>query len=102
MKSIFIYLTVPNEKIAIKISQILLKKRLIACANFFPIKSYYWWDKEIIHDSEAALILKTFKKNYQLIADEIRKIHPYKIPLLAQLETKVNDDYFIWMKEQIK
>ena len=49
---ITVYTTHPDLKTAKRISSVLLKKRLIACANFFPITSMYWWEGKIQNDSE--------------------------------------------------
>ncbi|MCX7956015.1 MAG: divalent cation tolerance protein CutA [Patescibacteria group bacterium] len=102
MKTIFVYLTVSDIKIGEKISKILIEKKLIACVNLFPIKSFYFWEEKIIKDKEIVLLLKTFEEKYKEIEKEIRKIHPYKIPLLAKINTEINIDYFQWMKKQIK
>jgi len=47
MKFIFVYITNPTKKEAEKIARHLLEKHLIACANIFPIESFYWWKKKI-------------------------------------------------------
>ena len=56
MKFIFVYITNPTQKEAEKIAKHLLKKRLVACVNFFPVKSFYWWEGEILSEKEFGLI----------------------------------------------
>lgn len=102
MKPIFIYITNPNEKTAKKIAKSLLSKKLIVCANIFPIKSFYFWENKLNKDNEFILIVKSFDDNYKKIEEEVRKIHPYKVPLIAKIEVDVNNDYLNWMKKQIK
>jgi periplasmic divalent cation tolerance protein len=40
----FFYITNPSKEEAKRIAKHLLDKRIIACANIFPIESMYWWD----------------------------------------------------------
>jgi periplasmic divalent cation tolerance protein len=100
MKTITIYTTHPNLKMAKKIAFHLLKKRLIACANFFPIKSSYWWQKKIVNNQEIGAIFKTKKENWQKIKIEIKKLHPYKIPCIEKIEVEFNEEYKQWVKRE--
>lgn len=99
---IFIYITSPNKKEAEKIARHLLEKKLIACANIFPIKSLYWWKGKIAEDKEFALIGKTFAKNYGKIKKEVEKIHPYEIPCIVKISAIANPKYANWLKKEIK
>lgn len=102
MKPIFIYITNPDKKTAKEIAECLLSKKLAACANIFSIQSLYFWKNKLNNDNEFVLIVKSFEDKYEKIEKEIRKIHPYKIPLIAKISVNINDDYLNWMKEQIK
>ena len=77
---ILIYVTHRNQKAAEKIANHLLKKRLIACANFFPIKSSYWWKGKIENGKEIVSLLKAKEENWHKIKSEIEKIHPCEPP----------------------
>ena len=59
MKFILIYTTHKNIKEAENICNPLLKEKLIACVNYFPITSSYHWKGEIVTASEITAILKT-------------------------------------------
>ena len=61
MSFIVVYITHANLKNAKKISDELLKKRLIACANYFPIQSSYWWKGKIENSDEIVSIVKKKK-----------------------------------------
>ena len=102
MAFIFIYITAANKKEAQKLALPLLEKRLIACANIFPISSVYWWKGKIKNGKEYALIVKTVKKNYNFIKKEIRKIHSYDTPAIIQIPVKVNEKYGEWMKGEME
>lgn len=99
---ITIYTTNPDLKTAKKIASVLLKKRLIACANFFPIKSMYWWKDKIENNSEIVSLLKTKKENWTKVKAEIEKIHPYDIPCIERLSVDSNKSYEEWVKTTTK
>ena len=51
----------------------LVKKRLIACANIFPINSMYWWKGKIVNYKESVIIAKTLEKNFKKVINEVKK-----------------------------
>ena len=59
MSFIMIYVTHKNKEDAEKIARHLLGKKLIACANIFPINSLYLWKGEIERSKEVVSIFKT-------------------------------------------
>ena len=79
-----------------KISMHLLKKKLIACANIFPVKSMYWWKNKIASENENVIIAKTNDKNFNKVVSETKKIHSYKIPCILKINTKANKEYKNW------
>ncbi|MFN3301952.1 MAG: divalent-cation tolerance protein CutA [Patescibacteria group bacterium] len=102
-KIIFIYTTFPNKKSAEKLIEKILKNRLAACLNYWPIFSQYLWNKKIEKSNEWALIIKTVKKNYQKIEKLIKKYHPYEIPaILSWPMTKGEKNYWKWLINEIK
>lgn len=99
---ITIYTTNPDLKTAKKIANVLLKKRLIACANFFPITSIYRWKNKIENDSEVVALLKTKKENWSKVKKEIEKIHPYNVPCIEKLRVDANQSYEDWIQSTTK
>jgi periplasmic divalent cation tolerance protein len=97
---VFVYVTNPNKKVAKKIAMHLLRKRLVACANIFPIESAYWWKGKIENVKEIVLILKTKKENFNKIKNEIKKIHPYSIPCIIKFDVEANKEYEKWIKKE--
>lgn len=93
--------TCKNKAEAKKISNQLLKKRLVSCANLFPIDSIYRWKNKIINDKEYMLILKSFKKHKNIIINQIEKIHSYQVPCIEVIETKSNSKTTKWAKGEI-
>ena len=97
-----IYITCKDKKEAEKISMSLLKKRLIACANIFPIKSIYWWKGKIENQKEALVIAKTLGGKYELIKEEVSKMHSYTIPSILKIDAESNESYDKWVNEVVK
>jgi periplasmic divalent cation tolerance protein len=102
MSFIFVYITNPSKKHAEKIALHLLNKRLIACVNIFPIQSFYWWKEKIEKSKEYVLIAKTIKEKFEKIKEEVKKIHEYKIPLIAKIEVEANKEYESWLKKEVR
>lgn len=97
-----IYITCKDQNEAGKISVHLLKKRLIACANIFPIKSMYWWEGKIVSNNEIAIIAKTLEKNYEKIKEEVSKLHGYTVPCILKIDVEANESYDKWVKEEVR
>lgn len=94
-----LYVTNPDRKTAKKVALHLLKKRLAACVNYFPIGSAYKWKGKIEQDKEWVLIVKTNKAG--AAEKEIKKIHPYSVPCIIRLSVSANKEYEKWLKKEL-
>lgn len=99
---LIIYVTYPNLKEAKKITDHLLKQKLVACVTFFPIKSKFWWQGKINQANEVATLLKTKKENWEKVKKEIKKMHSYQAPGIEKMEFVANKDYEDWLRKVIK
>ena len=97
-----LYVICRDKKEAEKISSHLLKKRMIACSNMFPIRSMYRWKRRIVNSAEYVVLAKTNNKNYKKAADEIKKIHSYDVPCILRIEAKANKEYEEWVNREVK
>ena len=97
-----VYITCKDKKEAEKISLHLLRKRLIACANIFPIKSMYWWKGKIENQAEVVITAKTLEKNYSKIKKEVSKLHSYSVPCILKIDTESNEKYDEWVSGEIR
>lgn len=98
MKIILVYITNPTKKEAERIAGRLLDKKLIACANIFPIESFYWWKGRKKKDNEFVLIGKTLENNFKKIEKETEKIHSYETPCVLKIQAVANGKYYKWLK----
>src|SRR3989338_6291443 len=95
------YITCKDKKEARKISSYLLRKRLVACSNMFPIESLYRWKGKIVDDKEYVILAKTLKGNVNKVRKEVKKIHSYEVPCIIDIDVKANDDFLGWARKEI-
>ena len=102
-KYISIFITVPNMKVANKITNFLIEKKLVTCVNIIPkIKSVYWWEKKVCKSNELLLVMKSIKSNFNKIVKEVEKIHPYEVPEIVCVDITAKKNYLKWIEEYAK
>lgn len=100
---IIIYTDCRNKVEAKKIANMLLKLKLIACANWWPIESAYRWKEKIVNDKEVILILKTRKNYYKKVESIIKKLHSYEVPCICEIDVnKVERKYKEWLMRETR
>lgn len=97
-----ISVTCKDKKEARKIAKALLRKKLVACANMWPVESIYWWQKKMVNDKEILVVFKSLSKNISQIKKEIIKLHSYQTPCLSIEKVDTNQESLKWAKEVIK
>ncbi|MBI4599966.1 divalent-cation tolerance protein CutA [Candidatus Uhrbacteria bacterium] len=101
-KMVFLYVTNETADGAKKIAKHLLEKRIIGCANIFPVNAMYWWEGKLNDETEFVLIVKTTQENCEMARDEIAKIHPFDAPCIIKLDVDPNEKYLQWIKGEIR
>ncbi len=99
---IIIYITYPDLRSAKNLTVHLLKQRLIACANFFPIHNAYWWKGKIEQGKEVVAIVKTSNNNWSRVKTEVKKLHPYETPCILKIHAQANTEYETWVNGEVK
>ncbi len=79
----FVYITASSKEEAEKIARALLEKKLAACVNIFPIKSFFWWQNEIQSAEEYGMIVKTRSEKFSELRDFVKSIHSYTVPCIC-------------------
>ncbi|MBP9728110.1 MAG: divalent-cation tolerance protein CutA [Candidatus Moranbacteria bacterium] len=102
MNFIVIYITHKNKKEAKKVAEALLRDRLIACVNYFPIESSYWWKGELATAKEIVTLVKTKKENWAKVKKAVEAIHPYETPCIMKFDVESNVSYAKWIKDETK
>ena len=97
MDLIFVYITIETKDQAKTLAKQLLDKKLIACANIFPIESMYFWKGNLEETSEHVLIVKTKKDYWETLKTTVTQLHPYEIPCITKMDIDTNQDYENWL-----
>lgn len=103
-KYIVILTTYPSIKEARRITEKLLGKRLIACANIAAgIESIFWWKGRIDKAGEVLVIMKTVKRHFRAVSREIKMSHSYEVPEIVSLPICGGSrDYLRWIEVSVR
>lgn len=78
-----VYITAKDEADAVRIARHLLERKLIACANIFPVRSLYRWQGKVEDEREAVAICKTRREAVPDAIAEAKKVHGYEVPCIV-------------------
>ena len=102
-KYIMITTTFDNKDEANKISELLLKERLVSCCQISNITSSYHWKGKIKHTEEYLLQMKSKKELYNQIEKIILENHSYETPQLVAYDIIDGyKGYLNWIGEETK
>lgn len=103
MKAAVFYTTCADDWEADRISNVLLKKKLVVCAKKLSVISDFLWKGKIKKDNqETMLILESVAENFGKINQEIRKLHSYETFVLYSIPVKTTKEVEKWIKEELK
>jgi len=99
---IIVLTTFSSKEEAQKVIDIVLKARLIACANIIDkVDSFFHWQGKIENEQETMAILKTQKKHLDELFECIQTHHSYSVPeILALPIYRGSSDYLNWIKKE--
>ena len=98
VKPVIIVSTFPSKQSVTSIANKLVKKRLAACVNITTISSIYTWKGKIENQNEYLALFKTTKKNQSVLKKELKKLHPYDVPEIAEINVEsINQPYMKWL-----
>jgi periplasmic divalent cation tolerance protein len=81
-RPIAVYTTVASEQEAQALARAVVERRLAACAQIWPIESYYVWEGALQHDHEYRILFKTTDERYGAVETAIRELHAYELPAI--------------------
>ncbi len=92
-----------DKKIADKIINVLLEKRLVAGTQVFKVHSKYWWNNELEECDEYKIEFRTKESKFTQIENEIKKIHDYDVAEISSCEIKnASKEILNWIDENVK
>jgi periplasmic divalent cation tolerance protein len=99
---ILLYIPFPSLRVAKRVTETLLKEKLIACGNIIPGESLYVWKGKLVDTREWTLLAKTTERNRKRSVRRIEALHPYDEPCILALNAKANDVFGSWVKESVR
>ena len=98
-----VYITAASLEEAQKIGKTLVKERLAACVNIFPIQSIFRWKEKIDEANEFGMIVKTKSNKIKEIEQRVKELHSYEIPCVVSFRMdEGSDDYLEWIEESVE
>jgi periplasmic divalent cation tolerance protein len=103
MDAIQIITTAPSRKLAMRIAEELVEKRLAACVQLDgPLYSIYRWQGKVERGVEWRLSIKTLASRFDSVATAIREVHTYDVPeILAFPVARGSDSYLNWLAREV-
>lgn len=90
--------TSPDDVHAEKLAGSLVERRLAACVQVLPIRSFYVWKGEICRDEERLILIKARVDVYSQIETFIVQNHPYEVPEIVKCQIDGGlDRYLAWI-----
>jgi periplasmic divalent cation tolerance protein len=92
--------TTASDEETEKIALALLEKRLAACVQAAPVRSFYTWKGQVHQDRENLLFIKCKTADYARIEACLRANHSYELPEIVQLRLADGwPDYLEWISQ---
>jgi periplasmic divalent cation tolerance protein len=85
-----------------KISDNLVKKKLIAGSLIIKGPSRYWWQNKIVEKEYYNVQAFSLIKNKERIISDVKKIHSDKCPIIAFFEMDGNKEFLDWVKNSVQ
>ncbi|HLC74255.1 MAG TPA: divalent-cation tolerance protein CutA [Candidatus Nanoarchaeia archaeon] len=97
-----VYITCKDKKEARKIAKLLLEKKLIVCANLFPIESHFWWHGKLEEAAEYAILAKTKDSLLDAIKELVHHAHSYEVPVITAWKELSNSAAEKWLESELR
>ena len=95
------FISVDTAENAVNIASILVREKIVACANIInQYRSIFWWQGNICDEKETLLIAKTRSSLFNKLKERVKEIHPYEVPEIICI--KISDglpEYLDWINE---
>lgn len=98
-----VWVTVPNEEVAVRVGRAVVEERLAACVTVIPgVRSIYRWQGAIHDEPELQLLIKTEARHLSALHSRVVALHGYEVPEFLALPVEVGSErYLNWIHEQV-
>lgn len=97
-----VLISATSREEANKISDALVKKRLVAGSLILKGPSRYWWEGKIVEKEYCNVQAFSLMENKSKIISEVKKIHYDECPIIAFFKMDGNDEFLKWVKESVE
>jgi len=101
---IVVLVTCGSAKEARRIARALVRGKLAACVNIVrtPVESVYRWKGRVESAKEFLLVIKTSRRRFAALEEEIRSLHSYNVPEIIALPVAHGSrSYLAWISESV-
>lgn len=86
------------------VCQLLVEKRLVACANIIPqVESIYLWEGKVCRSEESKVILKTLASFFDTVKQFILHHTNYEVPeILCFTIEQGHTEYLDWIEQAVQ
>lgn len=104
MPVVALFITAASPAEAQKISDALLKERLVACVNTVSaVSSRYWWKGKLASGREILMMAKTVKSKLPAVVKRVKALHSYEVPEVVALPVVGgNPAYLAWVASSVR
>jgi len=101
---IIVLVTTATKSEAEKISEALLKEKLIACANIInPVTSFFHWQGKVDKCEECLVVMKSRRDLFAELEERVKRLHSYDVPeVLAFPIVDCSESYLAWLKSVLR
>ncbi|WP_327044710.1 divalent-cation tolerance protein CutA [Microbispora sp. NBC_01189] len=91
------------EEKARVLADAVVRERLAACAQVYPIQSVYWWDGDVRNETEWRIDFKTSAELAEAVTEFIKAHHSYDTPEVITVPIASGDPaYLEWVAAETK
>jgi periplasmic divalent cation tolerance protein len=102
MSIIAIMTTTDSLDEARSIAAALVERKLAACAQISPIRSFYSWQGEVRDEEEFRILIKTTEERYADVEAAILELHSYDLPAIVAFDiTHAHGQYAEWVADSV-
>lgn len=99
---IFIYTTCRGADEAENLSKLIVRKKLAANVDFWPIKSCRTRNNKVTTIEKFMIVISTFEKKLEDLTLIISENHKLSTPMIAGVDVRrINYDFKEWMTQEI-
>jgi len=101
---LFVYITASGKEEAERISEALIRERLVACTNIIDdMSALFWWEGGVQSEKEVVLIAKTRADAFDRLTGRVKELHSYDCPCVIGMPIATgNPDYLAWIDEEVR